>query len=245
MLNIALCDDNFQDMKIISGYLNDYIKLHPDLDISLDKYLSSCDLLYTLQTKRYDIFLLDILMPSSNGIEVGKLIREKDSSCSILYLTSSPDYAVDSYGVKAQAYLLKPLDKDRFFTSLTETIDRWSLETRHHFMIRTKNGLEMYLFGDIMSVEYYKHRLYCRLKTEKLIESLTLRNSFDELSAPLLEDGRFLKISASVVINMNYVRIVGSKSMTLLDGTEFSVTRAYKDARRIYMDYMLKKGRIL
>lgn len=245
MLNIALCDDDLKDLNTISGYLNEYIKLHPDLDISLDKYLSSCDLLEALHTKQYDIYLLDILMPSSNGIEVGHVIREKDHCCAILYLTSSPDYAVDSYGVRAQTYLLKPLDRDHFFTSLTETIDRWDLETRHHFIVRTKDGLEVLLFRYIMSVEYYKHRLYCRLKDGRVLESLTLRSSFSELSAPLLKDERFLKISASVVINMNYIQSVGSKTMTLSDGTEFPVTRMYKDSRQIYIDYMLKKGRIL
>ncbi|MBS7009748.1 LytR/AlgR family response regulator transcription factor [Anaerostipes sp.] len=244
MPNIAICDDDPRDLDTITEFLNDYAELHPDLDIFFDQYLSPCDLLENIRTKHYDIYLLDILMPSFGGIEVGQSIRKRDNSCAIIYLTNSPDFAVDSYDVKAQSYLLKPLDKDRLFAVLTDIMDEMDLDIRNHFAVRTKNGLEILPFGSLVSVEYYKHRLYCRLKDRGLLESITVRNSFDELSKPLLADNRFLKISASVIINMNYIRIVGSKSMTLWDGTKFSVTRTYKNARETYIDYMLKKGRI-
>lgn len=32
----------------------------------------------------------------------------------IIFLTSSPEYAVDSYEVKAQNYLLKPVTEEKF-----------------------------------------------------------------------------------------------------------------------------------
>ena len=65
----------------------------------------------------FDIYLLDVIMPGQNGIELGLSIREFDQGGRIIYLTASSDFAVDSYRAKASDYLLKPLDKSRLFQS--------------------------------------------------------------------------------------------------------------------------------
>lgn len=57
----------------------------------------------------FDLYLLDIVMPEQNGIEVGLSIRKLDGLGLIVYLTTSPDYAVDSYLTNAFHYLLKPV----------------------------------------------------------------------------------------------------------------------------------------
>lgn len=245
MINIAICDDNPKDLYTISEFLNDYLKLHPDLDFSICKYSSSRRLLDEIHTTSFDIYLLDILMPVSNGIEIGEIIRTKDSSCALLYLTSSPDFAVDSYRVKAQNYLLKPLDREQFFHVLSETIDQLVHENAQQFFIQTSQGLTAVPYHHLISVEYYKHRLFCSLKDDTSLESITLRDSFKKISEPLLEKGMFLKISASVIINMHYVRTVNHKSITMYNGTTFSITRSYHSAKQLYIDYMLKKGRFL
>ena len=60
----------------------------------------------------------DIVMPGMNGIELGKQLREHSADCRIFYLSSSREYAVDSYDVKAFAYLLKPTPSQQFFSVL-------------------------------------------------------------------------------------------------------------------------------
>ena len=92
-------------------------------------FSSSAALLEHLRVRgTFDIYLLDVIMPGQNGIELGLSIREFDQGGRIIYLTASSDFAVDSYRAKASDYLLKPLDKSRLFQSLDNIIKSLELE---------------------------------------------------------------------------------------------------------------------
>lgn len=71
----------------------------------------------------FDLYLLDIVMPEQNGIEVGLSIRKLDGLGLIVYLTTSPDYAVDSYLTNAFHYLLKPVRWEQMVSVLDRAMD--------------------------------------------------------------------------------------------------------------------------
>ena len=50
----------------------------------------------------------------------------RDNTGLLLYLTTSPDFALDSYRVDAFDYLLKPVDRDLFFQSLDKAYHSFS-----------------------------------------------------------------------------------------------------------------------
>ena len=64
---------------------------------------------------RFDIILLDVLMPGENGMAAAREIREYDSNVKIIFLTSSTEFAVESYAVDAWYYQLKPIRREDFF----------------------------------------------------------------------------------------------------------------------------------
>ena len=89
----------------------------------------STELASNLLQEHYDIYLLDVVMPGLNGIELAKEIRSSDKAADIIFLTSSPEFAVESYTVKASNYLVKPVSRDRLVEALddimrTRTEDR-------------------------------------------------------------------------------------------------------------------------
>ena len=61
-------------------------------------------------------------MPGQNGLETAREIRLLNSSSKIIFLTSSDEFAVESYEVSAYHYLLKPISKDRFFSVMDKLI---------------------------------------------------------------------------------------------------------------------------
>lgn len=63
----------------------------------------------------FDILFLDILMPGVNGIDTASEIRKLDNNIKIIFLTSSAEFAVQSYTVGAYFYQLKPIWKESFF----------------------------------------------------------------------------------------------------------------------------------
>lgn len=65
-----------------------------------------------------DIYILDIIMPEMNGVQLGKEIRKRNAEAFIIFLTTSKDYALESYSVKAFAYIIKPAKKEDVTVSL-------------------------------------------------------------------------------------------------------------------------------
>jgi len=61
---------------------------------------------------RYDLLLLDIMIDETNGMDLARKIREHDSNAAIIFITSSPDFAVQGYDVNALHYLIKPPDAE-------------------------------------------------------------------------------------------------------------------------------------
>ena len=112
-MRIAICDDDSLVLQELSDLLNQYrIQNHSQLEYDL----YSCPLELVSQFEKgthYDIVLLDVFMPGINGIQCAKDIRTMDNFVKIIFLTSSAEYAAESYSVSAYQYLLKPLQKEK------------------------------------------------------------------------------------------------------------------------------------
>ena len=61
---------------------------------------------------RADIILLDMIMPLVNGTDTARELRQADTAVRLVFLTSSPEFALESYEVRAFDYLLKPVTYD-------------------------------------------------------------------------------------------------------------------------------------
>ena len=105
MLRIAHIDDKPDELTHHQALMAEYFALRPRLKGELIPFSSQEDLLAAAIRESFDLYLLDILMPGENGIQLGRRLREVDKRGAIIYLTSSPDFAVESYTTRAFYYL--------------------------------------------------------------------------------------------------------------------------------------------
>lgn len=106
MIQIAICDDEDETLTKIAELVFKY-GTQNKVDISIDTYNRAKDLEKELDSQRkYQIYILDMLMPQMSGIEIGQRIRSQDRQASIICLTSSKDFAYQAFGIYAQRYLL-------------------------------------------------------------------------------------------------------------------------------------------
>lgn len=70
----------------------------------------SGQLLDAARAERFPLYLLDVLMPGMTGMDAAREIRSFDAAADIIFLTTSPGFAYESYGVRAAEYLLKPIN---------------------------------------------------------------------------------------------------------------------------------------
>ena len=97
-MRIAVCDDQTHFLIEIEQLLAKWPN-RPAAFVA-DFYANSDSLLGAHAHSAYNVLLLDVVMPGTNGIDVAKEIRETDKTVKIIFLTSSPEFAIDSYRLK-------------------------------------------------------------------------------------------------------------------------------------------------
>ena len=141
MIQIAFCDDDQTVLDQLSALLEKY-RAQRCVQIQCTVFHSPLDLLAEIEKgTRYDILFLDVIMPAENGITAAKEIRQYDNVVKIIFLTSSAEFAVESYVVGAYFYQLKPIWKDSFFRLTDAVLAECRKRTQHSLILRCKSGV--------------------------------------------------------------------------------------------------------
>lgn len=86
MIQIAICDDEPKMLQCIEKQISQY-GIQRKIDFSIETFQYAKDLeTAVLNHTDYQIYILDILMPQMNGIELGQVIRQADEQAVIIYL---------------------------------------------------------------------------------------------------------------------------------------------------------------
>ena len=126
-MKIAICDDNEAELNRIRELLEIYA-CDKGQKFFIKCFTSSVELASTAEFEKYDIYFLDIIMPVMDGINLAREIRAFDRFSPVIFLTSSPEFAVESYTVKAFNYLLKPIIKEALYYTLDDILDTFHKE---------------------------------------------------------------------------------------------------------------------
>ena len=237
-MKITICDDSIKDLLDTEKLLLKYKTQYPDKDFEVEKYTDPSRLFQKIAEGRLtDIYILDMLMPKRTGIDLGRQIRMSGSENIIIYITSSEDYALDAYEVRAVRYLLKPLDEVRLFESLDYALSYTMAKTGPTYMIRTKNGLLPRAYSKIEYIESAARKLELHLADGELLQSLFIRTSFEEEVRELTEHGNFLQIHKSFLVNLDYVKQLTADSVIMNSGAQLPVSRA--KAPKVKREYLL------
>lgn len=242
MVRIAICDDNAQELEQTCACVKAYETAKIGWNFAVDKFSDGYALLESIdKTGGYDIYILDIVLPRLNGIQIGAEINKRNAGAQIILLSTSPEFGVDSYTIFAKDYILKPCSQEKLFASLDRTLGNLQVQKPKYYILKTADGVYAAPYHMILYVEYYKHQLICHLTNGELVKTLNLRESFAVLTDTLVKEGNFLRISASHVINMQYVKKFTSRVFELINNESLPLSRLYADARGLYMDYIFDK----
>lgn len=243
MIQIAICDDNKFERKNIEDLLHKFFLLHPEINFCVHTFPSASELLSFIEKKEiYNIYLLDIIMPEHDGISIGEKIRERDSSAIIIYLSSSPDYALKAFHVYAFQYLLKPLVTEKLFSTLEKAISNLKQAYGEYFVIKTKEGLVSLSCLCIEYIEYFNHIIYIYMKDGAIYESVTLRESFDKTIKELLQYPFFVKPHKSFLVNLNAVKKLQEHSFLMNNASFVPISRNnYSNMKKIFIEFLSKE----
>ena len=150
-MNIAICDDEILFTRELSSLLTHWAEKN-DFSLTLYPYSNGDDLLTALRTIPVDLIFLDIIMPLLNGIDTAREIRSMGLTVPVIFLTSSREFALDSYDVKAFHYLLKPINTLKLFSVMDDFFKTYNVPAET-FVAHTADGFCSITLNDVDYLE--------------------------------------------------------------------------------------------
>lgn len=245
MVRLAICDDEPKQCDLLNNLLTSYMAARESTPMKLSIFSSGEDLLAAVEESgSFDIYLLDIVMPGISGIELGVRLREIQAEGSIIYLSISPEFAVDSYAARAFYYLMKPPDPVQLFSVLDRAIEELEKQRSACITVKIHDGWRLLRMDQVMYAELSGRTVRYHLTGGEQVDSITVRMSFQDAIAPLLADHRFFLCGASFAANLHYVTAVERDCFVMDNGHQVPLSRGLAaQARQCWQDYWLEPQR--
>ncbi len=243
-MKIAICDDTPADLENLKNCLVAYLK-ERQIPFSIDGF-NDCNVLLNrvkyLDSNEYELFILDVIM-QKNGVDVAKEIRKHNEKSTIIFETSSEEFAINAFKVQAFDYLLKPISVDKVRECLDKLLELKHEDTKKHvFTIKTvDHAQETIDITKVTHIESSERRMIIHLADGTDVITTSLRNKFLD-SVPFdYEKYDFVNCHSSFLINLNYVKAVRNDfSFILKSGVTVPISkRLNQSVRTRYANYLL------
>ena len=235
MIKIAFCDDDMEVLHQMNELLDRY-RVERNEDITYAAFQSPFELLTEIEKGiRPDILFLDVVMPGQNGMDVAKEIRQYDTNMKIIFLTSSPEFAVESYSVGAYFYQLKPIWEESFFRLMDAVLAECEKKKKNRLILRSKDSITRIDLQQLEYCEVLGRKLLFHLENGAVLESA---GSLDDLAGQLMQYSNFFRPHRSFLVNMEYIQNISSRSIKMVNDAEIPIPHGKcSEIKNTYMEY--------
>lgn len=233
-MKIAICDDE----QIFIDATCDILKKWSQKNYIVPEihcFTNGDDLINAQQNNCMDLIILDVLMPLLNGIDTARELRNSNQSVPIIFLTSSRDFAVDSYEVNAFNYILKPIDENRFFSVLDKFLNSFekNMET---FTAHTQTGFCKLQLEKVDYLEAQNKKVIVYLSNGTIIEIKELFSKCEDIFT--IEKG-FFRCHRSYIVNLKRVEQFSKTQIITYNNNMLPISRnSYLAFKEAYFSYM-------
>lgn len=233
MYNIGICDDERDTCAQIADMVYEYDKRNKvGIEVSI---WNTGEALYRdlMKNKSVDLLFLDIELVSTDGIQIGKLIRHEleNQDIGIVYISAKSSYALELFKIHPLDFLIKPVKMQ----DISDTIDEaLRLYNRYNtvFEYRT-NGYNCKIpYKDI--IYFYSENKKINMVTAA--QTIQFTGKIKDLAGVM--PGNFIQIHQSYIINMNHMSECSYELVKMNGGASLNISQPYrKQVRKHIMDY--------
>jgi DNA-binding LytR/AlgR family response regulator len=231
-LNCIIIDDEPRAIAILKEYVDKVPNLH-----LLETFRNPVRALTFINSNSVHLIFLDINMPSLSGIQFVKSLAKKPF---IILTTAYSEYAVESYQLDIDDYLLKPIEFDRFMKSINkiwgkinastlnktaQNTDVTHLHSQDKAYVFVKNGtkIERVDFEDIQYIEGSGNYIVYQLAQKKIMVLGKMSEVLD-----LLPKNRFVRIHKSHIVQLGKIKSIEDNHVMIGD-TRLSISHTYRN----------------
>ena len=184
-----------------------------------------------MKEKRFDLLLLDIDMPKTDGIRCGVYLRENNDRTDIIYVSNREDRVFESFKVHPFGFVRK----SNFLRDISEVIDAYlaaKADERaggHLLVPQGKVGVASVPVRSIMYIEGSGKQQLLHLCDRK--DVLVLRSSMENLEAKVAGEG-FLRVHKGYLVNFRFISAMARTQVELTNGEQIPLSRSKAAAMR-------------
>lgn len=213
MIIVAICEDERYILEELRKKVEKYIN-RKSLDASIKTFTSGEELLKA--KKKFDIILLDLMLPGIDGLEVARQISCRSR---IIFVTSYREYAVEAFDANAVHYLVKPVTEERLFLALDRAVNQTEQMDNQSLTLMKSGKTQVIFIRDILYCEVFNHQV--RIHT--VHGTYDYFGTLDMLETKL--DERFFRCHRSFVVNMSCVAGQEKGVAILTNGEKIFISR--------------------
>ena len=182
-----------------------------------------------IEKEEIDLIFLDIQLPGMTGLN---FLRSLTNPPLVVFTTSYPEYALESYEFNVIDYLLKPISYERFSKTIDKIIDgkifkTVNAETKHlnreYIFIRSNSKFYRISFSDIIYIEGMKDYLKIHTPDHVIITHQTMGEMENILPA-----NQFIRIHKSYIVAVARIKAVFGNSVDM-GNTQLPIGLQHKD----------------
>lgn len=233
LLRIAIVDDVEKDRgktrSVVAKCLKNWgimaqFHLFPSGEALLEQYVP----------ESYALLLLDLGLDGMSGMELAKRLRAQGDKTPLMFVTASSAYAVQSYQVDAENYLLKPLDPEAVNRAIVRFLEKQGNCCKSITITANREQVTLPHFR-IFWIESQQNAVNIHLEEKTLKVYITLSKLMEQMG----EDSCFLLCCRGCVVNMNHVEDVREDEFLLGNGETVPIRRrGGKQIRQCYIQHL-------
>lgn len=233
MLCIACCDDD-------AVWLGDFVRRLDRLmrtrgePFRIYSYSDGASLMRALKDPGVDMDLLflDIMLDQQDGLVIAAILRTLRPRLPVVLVSSSPEFALESYAVHPAHYLLKPAND----TSLASALDYcFALhQNPGQLVIRWKKIEKVLPLSEILYIEVLDSLLKLHTRAGNEYQTGGHLTHLEQQLPP----GQFLRCHKSYLVNLDYAEGIRRYVLLLAGGQKVPVSKQnYAAVKEAYLHY--------
>lgn len=199
-MKIALIDDEQKYLEDMEQICRDFGSTH-QCRVETFSFHSGEDFLAAFDSGRFSLVFMDIYMNGMNGVDAAQKMRQKDSGCILIFLTSSMEFMPEAFSCHAFEYITKPFSRERVTQVLSEALKVLPPPPKYMEIISDRRRVPV-LFSDIISAITDAHYLEIGLMNGTVLRSRMTMTEFLTLAR---DDPRFVPVNKGIVLNADYI----------------------------------------
>jgi DNA-binding LytR/AlgR family response regulator len=217
-MNCVLVDDEPMDLLA----LKELMKSFENVNIIGD-FLNPVEALEFTKTNKVELLVLDVEMPTLNGIE---FIKSVNNVPHVILISSNKNYAAESYDYNVTDYIVKPVSKERLGQSiqkLRSIDDSIKMDESQDFaFVKDGNKIVRIDFSEVLFIE----ALADYVQINSIDSKVTVLSTMKSMQSKLPRND-FFRVHRSFIVRKDKIKVI-EDNLVIMKGKNIPISRSVK-----------------